>query len=234
MEEASQLERPKLIGVLGLTREIVVAISCFCLVCNLPSGNAQTPDQIRAKADGGDPEAQFHLGMLYKNGDGVSKNAAEAIHWFRKAAEQNYADAQTNLGFMYVKGEGVPKDSAEGVKWFRKAATQNVPEAQNNLGLMFAKGDGVATDYAEAVRWFRKAAELGFAQAQSNLGVMYVQGHGVPQDYAEGCAWIIVANRNTGGKGEGGVPSFFSQMSPEQQTKAIKRADEISRNLAKK
>jgi len=55
-----------------------------------------------------------------------TKDAAEAVKWYRKAAEQGHALAQTNLGFMYEKGDGVPKDAAEAVKWYRKATEQGL------------------------------------------------------------------------------------------------------------
>ena len=57
-------------------------------------------------------------------------NYAEAVKWFRKAAEQGHADAQYHLGWCYRKGEGVPQDTAEAVKWWRKAARQGNFRAQ--------------------------------------------------------------------------------------------------------
>ena len=49
-------------------------------------------------------------------------DAAEAVKWFRKAAEQGNASAQSNLGVMYAEGRGVPQDDAEAVKWYRRGA----------------------------------------------------------------------------------------------------------------
>jgi uncharacterized protein len=114
---------------------------------------------------------------------------AEAVKWFRKAAEQGDAIAQYNLALMYRDGEGVTQDDAEAVKWFRKAAEQGVANAQYNLALRYDKGKGVTQDYAEAAKWFRKAAKQGNASAQSNLGVMYFNGEGVTQDVAEALKW---------------------------------------------
>ena len=54
---------------------------------------------------------------------------AEAMKWYRKAAEQDAADAQLILGFMYDAGEGVPENDAEAVGWYRKAAEQGHAEA---------------------------------------------------------------------------------------------------------
>ena len=54
----------------------------------------------------------------------MPKNAAEAVKWYRKAAEQGDAEAQYNLGVMYDKGEGVPKNNVEAYKWFNLAAAR--------------------------------------------------------------------------------------------------------------
>ncbi len=47
---------------------------------------------------------------------------AQALAWYRKAAEQGNAKAQHNLGLMYGTGNGVPKDYVEAHKWYNLAA----------------------------------------------------------------------------------------------------------------
>ncbi len=67
---------------------------------------------------------------MYDNGQGVPQDYAEAVKWYRMAAEQGDAKAQSNLGFMYDNGQGVPQDYAEAAKWFRLAAEQGDADAQ--------------------------------------------------------------------------------------------------------
>lgn len=55
-------------------------------------------------------EAQYNLGVACATGQGVPKDAAEAVKWYRLAAKQGNANAQYFLGTMYRFGEGVPKD----------------------------------------------------------------------------------------------------------------------------
>ena len=86
---------------------------------------------------------------------------AEAVKWYRKAAEQGHESAQFNLGVMYDNGEGVTEDDAEAVKWYRKAAEQGYDSAQYNLGVMYAKGEGVPEDDVAAYAWFSVAAASG-------------------------------------------------------------------------
>jgi TPR repeat protein len=47
---------------------------------------------------------------MYANGQGVPQDYAEAVKWFRKAAEQGNAMAQYNLGIAYANGQGVSRD----------------------------------------------------------------------------------------------------------------------------
>ena len=144
----------------------------------------------------GAPRAQYELGFRYATGRGVQRDDAEALRWFRRAAEQEDASAQTYLGFMYVNGRGgVQQDDAEALRWFRRAAEQEDASAQTYLGFMYVNGRGVQQDDAEALRWFRQAAEQGNPTAQTNLGVMYENGRGVQQDDAEALRWFPTSRR---------------------------------------
>ncbi|HOX16391.1 MAG TPA: tetratricopeptide repeat protein [Smithellaceae bacterium] len=69
-----------------------------------------------------DYNAQYIIGEMYYNGLGVKEDHAEAMLWFRKAAEQGNGQAQFFVGYMYYNGLGVKKDHAEAMLWFRKAA----------------------------------------------------------------------------------------------------------------
>lgn len=46
------------------------------------------------------------LGLCYRDGVGVPRNASEAVKWFRLAADQDDTDAQYQLGTRYVLGDG--------------------------------------------------------------------------------------------------------------------------------
>jgi TPR repeat protein len=61
---------------------------------------------------------------MYRDGQGVAQDYAEAMRWFRKSAAQEEVSAQNNLGLMYREGKGVAQDLAESLKWLRKAAAQ--------------------------------------------------------------------------------------------------------------
>ena len=70
----------------------LAALLCFVEVI-LPDATAQQTEELRkefqstkAKAEKGDATAQFNLGFMYANGNGVEKDVAEAVMWYRKAA----------------------------------------------------------------------------------------------------------------------------------------------------
>ena len=75
-------------------------------------------------AERGDARAQFELGLMYSEGEGVLQDHHEAAKWYRLAAEQGFAPAQMSLGLMYIDGRGVSQNILEARKWLRLAADQ--------------------------------------------------------------------------------------------------------------
>ena len=60
----------------------------------------------RKAAEQGYADAQYNLGILYANGQGVTQDYAEAARWYRKAADQGDAIAQINLDDLARKAQG--------------------------------------------------------------------------------------------------------------------------------
>ena len=99
-------------------------------------------DEFRRAAEGGHAGAQYHLGMMYRRGQGVRRNFADAARWYRKAGEQGHVRAQYWLGVMHRRGQGVERDRAEAVKWFRKAGELGHAMAQYYAGVAYERGKG--------------------------------------------------------------------------------------------
>ncbi len=146
--------------------------------------------EFQLLAELGNAGAQYNLGYMYANGEGVPEDNSQALFWYRKAAEKGHASAQNNLGIMYDNGQGVPEDNSQAVFWYQKAAEQGNPLAQSNLGNMYARGEGVPEDDNLAVFWFRKSAEQESAYGQVSLGIMYANGEGVPEDDRQAVSWF--------------------------------------------
>lgn len=109
----------------------------------------------RPLAEAGDPAVQFNLGLLYLDGHGVPQSSAEAVNWFRRAAEQDYTEAQHNLGAMYASGQGVKRDYVQAYKWLNLCAakgntgcaTQRDLIAKKLKPAQIAEGQRLATDF---------------------------------------------------------------------------------------
>lgn len=80
--------------------------------------------RIKSMAGQGDVRSQRIVTDSYLLGFWVKKDNAEAVKWYRLAAENGDAEAQFALGICLRAGEGVKKDNAEADKWLRKAANQ--------------------------------------------------------------------------------------------------------------
>ena len=87
----------------------------------------QAAAKFRLAAAQGRADAQFAIGSMYSNGQGVAQDYAEALRWYRLAAAQGLAEAQNNLGFMYGNGRGVAQDYVRAHLWYNLAAVGDVP-----------------------------------------------------------------------------------------------------------
>lgn len=142
-------------------------------------------------AEGGDPRAQYNLGVMHDEGKGLARNPALAVEWWRKAAGQGMVRAMHNLANAYIAGEGAAQDHAAAIKWLRAAADKGLDRSQYTLGQMYGYGLGVKQDKAIAAKMFRMAAEQGHDRAQYNLGKMYRDGAGgLDRSAEEAARWF--------------------------------------------
>jgi TPR repeat protein len=140
-------------------------------------------------AEKGFHHAQYCLGLMYENGQGVPQDKKEAVNWLLKSAEQKNLLAQSLIRGGYQK-------------LHKQAAEQGDSYAQRFLGASFYLGLGVTQDYAEAAKWYKKAAEQGDSSAQNILGAMYEMGKGIPKDYVEAYKWFSISGESGNGYGQ--------------------------------
>ena len=138
-------------------------------VAPLPRGAAQISAEpaysiegLRVRADSGDAEAQFRLGLCYKDGQGVERDPERGIELLKKSAQQGYGAALLVLGCCYEKGDGVERDDAEAVWWYILAAEQGDAEAQYRLGQCYEQGRGVERSLKTAKKYYKKAQKRNF------------------------------------------------------------------------
>ena len=144
---------------------------------------------LEARAEQGDPEAQYRYGMLLWFGFGAPQDAAGSTEWIRRAAEGGHGEATAALIERYLAGGDSVRDPAEAARWVRRLADGGSAVAQLLLGRMHQAGTGVSPSMPEAVRWVRAAAEQGSADAERQLGLLYRTGAGVPVDETQASRW---------------------------------------------
>ena len=115
--------------------------------------------------------AQNNLGVMYEMGHGVPKDPAEAVKWYRCAADQDDIHAQHNLGNMYESGQGVAQDYAEAVAWFRKAAEQRPSDGAGQPRRDVRARPRRAQDLVQAHMWFALSAAGFPASEAKNRGI---------------------------------------------------------------
>lgn len=176
----------------------------------------------------GDAEKQYQKGFAAYNGR--PPDFAEAVNWYRKAAEQGHAAAQHNLALCYYNGQGVAQNYSEAFNRWRKAVPQGYAQTQFQLGGCYFFGQGVAQDYTEAVKWFRKAAEQGDAVAQYFLGGCYFEELGVSKSDIESYKWIKLAVEQGYKGAKEKLASLTSKMSPHELNESEQRYRQFKTN----
>lgn len=149
--------------------------------------------EFKQLAVNGDARAQYNLGLMYDNGQGIARDAKQAVLWYQKAADRGLAEAQLRLGFAYNFGYGVVQDRVIAASLYRKAAEQGLAEAQLKLAGSYSEGWGVNKDPKQHFYWLGKAAEQGDPVAQNGLARCFYFGDGTPQNYQQALKWFLKA-----------------------------------------
>jgi len=139
---------------------------------------------LLAKAEQGDAQAQYDLGVRC-----MSNDLEKAMHWFDKAAKQDFEEAQFKLELVnFAKQNGMKLGSnSEGRKLYGKMVNYADPPINSRgcqcvLGQWYLCGfvfhgtsntvydiDYIGKDVSKAVYWLKRAAEQGDTDAQNEL-----------------------------------------------------------------
>ncbi len=178
----------------------------------LKTDKAKAVTSLEYAAENGHAMAQWKLGRMYAEGDGVPQDDLRAFEYFSRIANAHaddnpgtpqarfVANAFVALGHYYL--EGIPKtdvkpDPVRARQMFSYAASYFAdPDAQFYLARLYIDGTGTPKDYRQATRWLYAAAQKGQCQAQAMLGAMMFKGENMPRQAARGLMWLILAKDN--------------------------------------
>ena len=88
-------------------------------------------DTLRQQAAAGDDKAMLALGVMHLNGKDAPKDPAQALSWFRQAADKGNPRGAVWLGYLYENGLGLPggrPDPAQALSWYEKAEQSGDPK----------------------------------------------------------------------------------------------------------
>ena len=154
---------------------IIIPVLLFSLLLGVPSYSADFNKGLTAAQSGdfatalkewkphagqGDADAQYNLGLMYKNGWGVPQDDKEAVRWYTLASEQEHAKAQYNLGVMYALGEGVIKDYVYAHMWGNIASMNGNDKGETLRGYVAEKM--TSSQIEEAQRLARKCIKKNY------------------------------------------------------------------------
>ena len=164
--------RNRLCGlILSLALAVATAISAHA------AGDKFDLEALTKKAQEGDRQAQYDLGMVYYAGKyELPRNVELGAEWFLKSAKQGHTEAEFSIGRCYFDGRGVPRNRVVGVEWYRQAAMKDHIQATYELGDCYFIGEGVKRDHAESLKWFSKSAAQGEKGAQFRIARIYEDG----------------------------------------------------------
>jgi uncharacterized protein len=190
-------------------------------------------------AEQGHAAAQWKLGRMYAEGDGVKRNDLRAFEYFSRVANAHaddnpespqsrfVANAFVALGHYYLDGipnSAVKANPARAREVFSYAASYfGDADAQYNLARMYLEGKGTPRDPRQAARWLDLAAKKGQHQAQALLGHMLFKGGDVPRQAARGLMWLTLA-RDSAASGDTWIHELYDA--------AFKQATDDERQVA--
>lgn len=144
-------------------------------------------------AKSGHSGAQYQLGLMHHQGDGVAPDIREGLRWYRRAADQNQPAALYAIGLLLDQGFGVKENPVEATKHFKKAAELGHPQAQFTYGYMLQQGRGAPKNGPEALKWFHRAAEQGHGIALFGIAICNKRCPNVKPDKVQTHAFLTLA-----------------------------------------
>lgn len=114
--------------VLGLFLPAIVAVTAAPAVAD--SAARQKIESWKKSAKEGSMTAPCRLGNCYQQGNGVKKDPAKAVKWYRLGARRGDFEAALALADMYLAGEGTEQDEEKAIYWYEKLGKSNTEYAR--------------------------------------------------------------------------------------------------------
>ncbi|MBN82742.1 MAG: hypothetical protein CMJ70_21630 [Planctomycetaceae bacterium] len=146
--------------------------------------------ELRAKAEGGDREAQYQMGLVTEWSVGEEASDEAALDWYRKSAIEGFAPGQHELAKKMLSKANTERKQKAVLELLTGAANQNYPPAMLELSRALRNGIGGEANPERALSLVQKMAEGGDSDGQYQLGWQQLNGIGAPRNISAGAVWV--------------------------------------------
>lgn len=114
-------------------------------------------EDVRKRAQSGEPNAQFELGAAYARGQGSAESYTEAVKWLTRSADQGNVTAAAALGAFYWAGRGVTQDYVDAYVWSSVAELEGDEASSYRITILQSRMSPAELVEAKrrATTWFR-------------------------------------------------------------------------------
>jgi hypothetical protein len=149
--------------VFSLTRDALFWVAYYNYVGDEQAGIQSRPAfafrLYTTTANHGHAGSQFYIGIMFLNGQGITRDSRQGMRWLNLAAQKRYAAAMAQLGEIYWQGELQEQNRARGLMWYtlasESAREEENPEIFNRYEELYLEADDEERRMAEglALQW---------------------------------------------------------------------------------
>ncbi len=176
---------------LGLLTSVTLSqgVEAFSIPQTEQATNASKLAYIQLRAEQGESDAQFLLGLMYFSGRVVEQDLEKGQFWVTKAAEQGNLKAAKTIADLAFDGSIITKDLTVAEYWYQQLAVEGDKTAEFRLGFIYAAGgEGIERNCSKAVEHF-----LNVGDDVSLGNVVWILSTCPEQEYRNGDRAIEIA-----------------------------------------
>jgi len=173
---------------------LVLAVIVVAQGCASKHTGSKVPDEILYLAQNGDPDAQYRLGKVYLDGNGVEANDDSAFYWLEEAAANGSQPARDFLESIYepiatmtvfsierpiygdqkklepiwdtfLNVDFYGRGTPDYIRYIRRMAEAEHPWAVNRLADHYYNGIFATKDLNKAMELYERAIDLMYEQS---------------------------------------------------------------------
>lgn len=196
------------------------------------AGDAEAEDALRrSESERGVRRGDVFeaIGKMYEAGEELQKDSAQALQWFRRAADLGLETASVRVAsVLLMSGRPLTQEESTEVRRRCESVANRYGPAAYCMAAIYRRGLGVTKDPVQSGKWLSRSADMGFSRAVLELGEAYWKGDGVKQNLEKAYMLIWIAYNAVVPGADQDEQKLREEMSAKQVKKAQEKAQEWS------